>query len=82
MDWNFAPVRTVAELNTLNGDEILDGYRSADAGDPQPGLNRGKAFWHGWRNRMIDRGEIEPDAASRQLAKEYLADLRQRRKSG
>jgi hypothetical protein len=69
---NFEPVRTKAELDTLDGEEIIDGYRSAERGDPEPGPNRGKAFWHGWRNAMIDMGELPMDDASRQLAHEIL----------
>jgi hypothetical protein len=75
----FEPVRTVADLDTLDAKEIVEGYRSAERGDPEPGLNRGRAFWHGWRNRMIDCGELPHDDASRQLVHEYLATERRRR---
>ena len=67
----FLPVRTVADLETLDANSILDGYRSANRGDPEPGENRGRAFWHGWRNRMIDLGELPVDDAARQLAREF-----------
>lgn len=50
----FSPVKTLEELDTLDGDAVVEGYVSAERGDPEPGENRGKAFWHGWRNRMID----------------------------
>lgn len=76
---NFDPVRTVADLVTLDSGEIYEGYRSADRGDPEPGENRGRAFWHGWRNRMIDLHELPPDGASRALAKDYIAFLRSSR---
>ena len=66
----FQPVRTKADLDTLNEADILEGYMSAQRGDPEPGENRGRAYWHGWRNRMIDMGAIKPDAASAQLAHE------------
>jgi hypothetical protein len=70
---NFDPVRTLAELDTLDDDEILAGYREWHPGDPEPGPNRSKAYWHGWRNAAIDRREIDGDAASAQLAHEYVA---------
>jgi hypothetical protein len=70
---NFEPVRTLADLGSLNHDDIVEGYMSAQRGDPEPGPNRGRAFWHGWRNRMIDYGEIPPDDASGQLAREVVA---------
>lgn len=66
----FEPVRTKADLYTLDPDEILAGYMEAKRGDPEPGPNHGRAYWHGWRNRMIDYGEIQVDDASMQLAHE------------
>lgn len=73
---NFAPVRTLADLNSLDHDEIVAGYASAERGDPEPGPNRGRAFWHGWRNRQLDYGELPQDDASRQLVREALAAIR------
>jgi len=72
----FEPVRTMADLNGLNEDDMVEGYLSAERGDPEPGENRGRSFWHGWRNRMIDMGELPPDEAGTQLAREYLAAMR------
>lgn len=68
----FVPVSSLSDLESLDEDMIVDGYRSAERGDPEPGPNRGRAFWHGWRNRMIDLGELPGDEASRQLAHEYV----------
>jgi hypothetical protein len=78
---NFEPVRTCADLETLDKDQIVQGYLSAERGDPEPGENRGRSFWHGWRNRMIDLGELPKDDAAMQLAKEVLADMRAERSS-
>lgn len=50
---NFTPVSTVADLETLDGEQIREGYRSAERGDPEPGPNRGRSFWHGWRKTTI-----------------------------
>jgi hypothetical protein len=69
---SFAPVSTLADLDSLNEADILEGYLSTQRGDPEPGENRGRAFWHGWRNRMMDMGELRPDSASCNLAHEYL----------
>lgn len=68
----FKPVATVSDLETLDGDQIVEGYLSAERGDPEPGENRGRSFWHGWRNRMIDMGEIPADNAARRLAHEVV----------
>ena len=73
---NFEPVRTVADLETLDDAEILAGYLETKRGDPEPGINRGRAYWHGWRNRMIDLGEIQGDSASWQLAHEYVQTMK------
>lgn len=73
---SFEPVRSLADLLTLDDDAIYEGYQSAERGDPEPGENRGRAFWHGWRNRMIDLGDLPPDDASRQLAREVAASHR------
>ena len=70
---NFEPIKTKSDLETLDAEEIYAGYLSADRGDPEPGLNRGRSFWHGWRNRMIDKGELKPDAESRQLVREVVS---------
>jgi hypothetical protein len=66
----FEPIRTLADLAALDHDEIVAGYCETRRGDPEPGPNRGRAYWHGWRNAMIDMGEIPIDDASRQLARE------------
>jgi hypothetical protein len=67
---NFEPACTKADLESLNHADIVDGYMSAKRGDPEPGPNRGRAYWHGWRNAMIDMGEIPKDDAAAQLAHE------------
>ncbi len=27
---------------------MIDGYQAARLGDPEPGGNRSRAYWHGW----------------------------------
>jgi hypothetical protein len=39
---NFKPVRTYADLQSLNQDDVMDGYLSAERGDTEPGENRGR----------------------------------------
>lgn len=69
---SFKPVETVADLLTLDKADILEGYLAAERGDPEPGPNRGRAYWHGWRNRMMDLGELQHDDASRRLVGEVV----------
>lgn len=72
----FAPVTTLADLDTLDTAEIVEGYLSAERGDPEPGENRGRAFWHGWRCRQMDYGELKSDDGHRRLVAEYVASQR------
>lgn len=67
---NFAPVCTKADLLSLDPDEIFAGYTEYRPGDPEPGPNRGRAYWHGWRNAAIDHHELPMDDAAAQLARE------------
>jgi hypothetical protein len=69
---NFETVKTLADLDSLDIDEVVEGHLSAERGDPEPGPNRGRAFWHGWRTRMMDLGEIEIDDDHRRLVKAYV----------
>jgi hypothetical protein len=69
---NFAPVTTFDDLDGLDHDQVVEGYMSAERGDPEPGPNRGRSYWHGWRCRMMDYGEIEIDDGHRNLVREYL----------
>lgn len=70
--YNFSPVTSLAELDCFDEAELVEGYLSADAGDPEPGLNRGKAFWHGWRCRMMDRGLLPIDPTHYVLISDYV----------
>lgn len=65
------PVATVAELATLDEAKVLAGYLDGFNGDPEPGDNRSKAYWHGWRNGTHDRTG-KSDAAVQRLAREVV----------
>lgn len=70
---NFSPVSTLEELDSLDHAEMLEGYASAERGDPEPGPNRGKAFWYGWCNRMRDYGELQIDPVHLALTRAWVA---------
>lgn len=72
----WTPVRTVADLATLDETEILEGYRDGLENAPEPGNNRSRSYWHGWRNGMADKGRRPIDAAQMQLAREYVSRAR------
>lgn len=71
------PVSSVADLNTLDEAEIIEGYRDAfDGGDC--GDNRSRSYWHGWRNGMMDRGRMPKDEHAAALAHEVIQHQRER----
>lgn len=56
------PVLTVDDLLDLDGDEMIEGYRDGRSGEPAPGDNRSRTYWHGWRVGAMDAGRIPIDA--------------------
>lgn len=66
------PVTTVEELEALDTSEMIEGYTDGRSGATEPGNNRSKAYWHGWRNGVSD-AEGTSDAAQRLLAKRIVA---------
>lgn len=67
---NRIPVFTLDDLDSLDKDEIIEGYCDGFINE-LCGDNRSRSFWHGWRNGMMDAGFMEMDEASRSLAHEY-----------
>lgn len=76
MTTRHAPVTDLATLLALDVEEIVDGYRSAEADDPEPGMNRSRAFHHGWRVRQMDRGALPIDDQHRALTRAYVLHQR------
>ena len=72
----FEPVRTKAELDLLDEDEIVEGYRAGFAGAPAPGSDKSRSYWHGWRNAQVDRGFCAADDAQMQLVREVVGKYR------
>lgn len=74
---NREPIRTAEELAEVLSqpgarEDVSEGYRDGLAGEPEPGDNRSKAYWHGWRNGMVDGGHREKDEAQAALARQVL----------
>lgn len=69
------PVETLEDLDRLDGDEIVQGFRDYRRDDPEPGNNRSRAYWHGWRNRRDDDAS-SPASSARVLAKAFVGDGR------
>ena len=62
------PVPTAEELRAMDSGEIVEGYYDGLDGDDEPGDNRSKAYWHGWRNGRNDRAK-KSDTAQRVLVR-------------
>jgi hypothetical protein len=62
------PVTTIADLDQLDPDEMVEGFRDGFAGEPEPQGNRSRAYWHGWRNGAVDGRHREKDEAQAILA--------------
>lgn len=77
----WQPVETLNDLDTLDGDEIMEGYWAGHDGWPEPGNNQTRSFWHGWRNGAVDGHHREKDAAQAELARVVYERMRTR-KSG
>jgi ribosome modulation factor len=68
----FQPVTTAADLDLLDSDDIVSGYRSGLRGASEPGSDKSRSYWHGWRNGMVDSGRMEMDPAMWQLVAEHI----------
>jgi ribosome modulation factor len=70
----YTPLSTHAELDLLDMDDCVEGYRAGLNGrTEEPGSDKSKSYWHGWRNAMIDRRLMEPDEAWYSLLREGIA---------
>jgi len=68
----WTPVMSAAELAVLDPDETMAGYRAGLENAPEPGSDRSRSYWHGWRNGRVDGGHAQPDLAQQMVAREYL----------
>jgi chitinase len=75
------PIKTAAQTDLLNTEDVIAGYHDGRAGEPEPGDNRSFSYWHGWRNGAADAGHRQIDSAQRELARDYLARERARRRA-
>lgn len=72
----YAPISSKAELAFVDESDCMAGYLSGLENSPHPGSDKSKSFWHGWRNGMMDKGNLRPDAASENLAREVVRSWR------
>jgi len=63
------PVEKLCDLARLDPEEIQAGYADGHTDTPEPGGNRSRSFWHGWRCGQMDSFRMEQDAAAREMAR-------------
>ncbi|MBA3576167.1 MAG: hypothetical protein H0W39_00925 [Sphingomonas sp.] len=68
-------VVTADDLDTLDEAEIIEGYRDGFEGFPC-GENRGRSYWHGWKNGMTDTGRMDMTVEGKLLVRSVLSQQR------
>lgn len=72
----FKPLSSKEELDSIDGEECVAGYWSGRNGDPEPGSDKSRSFWHGWKNGSMDFGFLKPDIHSQSLAESVVRSWR------
>ena len=70
------PIRDAELLDSLDNEELIDGYYDGFRGEIEPGDNRSLSYWHGWRNGAVDGGHRIADSAQALLAEPFLKSQR------
>lgn len=68
----YQPIKTKAELDLLDEQEMVSGYLHGLHCPDEPGSDKSRSFWHGWRNAQVDRGRVAIDDAQMMLAREIV----------
>lgn len=63
------------DIDLIN-DEVVEGYRSGYRGETEPGSDKSRSFFHGWRNGRVDGGHDQIDCAQQEFARAYVARSR------
>ena len=68
----FQKVNSKADLANLDDAEMVAGYMAGLDGASEPGSDKSRGYWHGWRNGMVDSGRADKDAEQANLAAEIV----------
>ena len=66
------PVTTVEELQALDQDAIVRGYRAGLSAAPDY-AERDRGYWHGYLNGLVDGKHAQPSPEQALLAHNYVA---------
>lgn len=72
----FKEVATVQDLNNLDEKEMVAGYLAGINNDSQPGSDKSRAYWHGWKNGMCDKGRMVPTDIHRGLVMQIVGKFK------
>ena len=62
-------ITTLAELDALDGDAMLDGYRAGLGFVAINYTRKDQAYWHGYLNGQVDRREAPISPEQQELAR-------------
>lgn len=69
---NYDPISTLAQLDALDDDLILAGYRAGLGFKAVNHMEKDPAYWHGYRNGQVDCGLEPPSPQQSQLSREFV----------
>ena len=72
----YEPVTTMEQLNALDSDAILAGYRAACGFTQTDYSRKDQAYWHGYLNGIGDKTPSTITADQREPARAYWASQR------
>ncbi len=72
----FQALTTKADLELLDDAEMVAGYLAGFKNYDEPGSDKSRSFWHGWRNGMVDGKHAQMDDAQWVLVRELVGKYR------
>lgn len=72
---SFNDITTVEQLNELNSDDMVRGYRAGYSNTPNF-TEKDRAYWHGYMNGQVDGGHMQSSRTQQELARAYVRSLR------
>jgi hypothetical protein len=71
----FRPVTTVEQIDAMETDTVVRGYRAGFKNTPDY-TQREQAYWHGYLNGQVDGKHMQISDEQRQLARAVVARQR------
>lgn len=68
----FTPISTLSDLELQDDRDMVAGYISGSDGTSEPGSDKSRSYWHGWRNGRVDGGHQPKDNHQAVLASAFV----------